>query len=233
MSLHLNRFRITARIYVGFGLLVALGLALALLGGWQFSVTGTQVSTLVTGSDQTARVLQGDHLLETMRRAALRYQTKGDQAMLKEFAEARSGASELLAQSVKAAMSDERGRQYQQAADLVATFKSDFDQLVALSNKAIEGNQKLAKSGVDLVGTVSKAVEMGRTLTDEDGKAAMHQLEVAVLSARLGSARFNVFKTSEFLDQAHVAAVEANKAFAAAEQAVRDEAVRTQVGAAK
>ncbi len=233
MSLNLNQFRITTRIYAGFGLLVALGLALALLGVWQFSATGGQVSTLVTASDQTARVLQEDRLLETVRRAALRYQTKGDQAMLKEFADADARATELLALSVKEATSDDRRRDFQQASDMVATFKSDFDQLVKQTNSMNIGNQNLAKSGVDLVATVSKAVEMGRSLSDEQAKTAMHQLEVAVLSARLGSARFNVFKTMDFLDQAHGAAAAAGKAFAASEQAIHDDAVRTQIGAAK
>jgi hypothetical protein len=77
--------------------------------------------------------------------------------MLKEFADAYSRATDLLTLSVKEATSDDRRRDYQQASDTVATFKSDFDQLVKLSNIVIIGNQNLAKSGVDLVAAVSKA----------------------------------------------------------------------------
>jgi hypothetical protein len=88
-------------------------LALALLGVWQFSLTSGQVNSLVTASDHTQAVLQEDRLLETMRRAALRYQTKGDQAVLKEFTDTHARATEMLMQSIKEATSDERRRGYQ------------------------------------------------------------------------------------------------------------------------
>ena len=229
MSLNLNRFRITSRIYGGFGLLVALGLVLAVLGVWQFSATHSQVDTLVTASDHTARVIEETRLLETMRRAALRYQTKSDQAMIKEFTDAQARTADLLAQSVKDATSPERQHQYQQASDMLVTFKSDFDQLVKLSNAASDGNKTLAKLGGELVGATNKASEMARALGDPEATAAVRNLEVAVLSSRLASARFTIFKTQEFLDQARTSAASTGKVIAAAEEAVKDEALDKQV----
>src|SRR5690242_6825277 len=81
MTLALNRFRIRSRIYGGFAALIVLVLAVALFGATQFAATGGQVGSLVTVSDQMARVLTVQRLLETLNRASLRYQTKGDKAL--------------------------------------------------------------------------------------------------------------------------------------------------------
>ncbi len=233
MSFNLNRFNITSRIYAGFALLVALGLSLAILGVWQFSATHGQVDRLVAGSDNTARVLEETRLLETMRRAALRYQTKSDQAMVKEFGDAEARAADLLTQSVKDASSEEQRRRYQQASEMVGTFKSDFDQLVKLSNAASTGNQTLAKLGGEVVSTINKAVETAKGLGDTAAIGPVRELEIAVLGARMAAARFSIFKTQNFLDQSQAASAAAMKALENTQQAVQDDALRAQIGQAK
>jgi len=234
MHLNLNRFRITTRIYAGFGLLVALGVAVAIWSAWQSSATSRSVDNLVTVSDHAQRVLRMSGLVETIRRAALRYQTKGDEAMIKEFADAQTRASELLALSIQDSLSEDRRQVYKQASETLASLKGDFDQLVKLTNAALDGvNRILPKLGGDLVGATNKAIEMSRATGDVEARASVLELEVSIMSARLLSARFSISKTQDLLDQFHVAAASTEKALAATEAAVNDEALRAQIGQVK
>ncbi|HLJ19964.1 MAG TPA: methyl-accepting chemotaxis protein [Stellaceae bacterium] len=231
--MNLNRFRITWRIYAGFGLLVVLGLTLALMGVWEFSSTGGQVDTLVTTSDHATRIIQMSRMLETMRRAALRYQTKSDPEMIKEFTGAHERVSELLAQSIKDALSEMRRDMYRQASDPLAGFKADFDQLVKLSNAASNGSQTLAKLGGEVVSGVNKATEIARGLGDAAASAAVRNIEVAVLTTRLASARFTIFKDPALLDQVHGAASSTDKAILEAGELIHDDALRAQIATLK
>ena len=233
MSLNLNRFHITSRIYAGFGLLVGLGLMLAILGVWQFSATDSQVETLVTASDHTARVLRENHLLETMRRAALQYQTKSDPEMIKEFADAHTRVSALLGEAAKDAVSDTGRRQYQEALGMLATVKGDFDQLVKLTNTASNGAQTLAKLGGEVVGGVNKASEIARALGNAELSAGVKNVEVGVLTTRLTSARFTIFKDPKLLDQVHAAAASTEKIIMETEELAQDEALHAQLAALK
>jgi len=229
----LNSFRITARIYSGFGVLIALGLALALFATWEFSATSGQVGILVTSGDHTARVIKITRLLETVNRAGLRYQTKGDEAMIKEFADAHAQASDLLAQAGKDALSAERRRTYDEMTGTLGAFKGEFEQLVQLSNAVRSNTAALSKIGGEVVGATSQAVKLGRASENPAVNAAVRDLEVSVLTARLASARFSVFKTTDMLDQFHAAAGAVDKAFAAAEQVASDPALAQSVGQAK
>jgi methyl-accepting chemotaxis protein len=229
----LNSFRITARIYSGFGVLVALGLTLALFASWQFSATSGQVGSLVIAADHTARLIKVTRLLETVNRAGLRYQTKGDEAMVKEFADAHAQASDLLAQSVRDALSAERRRTYEAMTGTLATFKGEFEQLVQLSNTVRSSNAALSKIGGEVVGATSQAVKLGRASENPAVSSAVRDLEVSVLTARLASARFSIFKTSDFLDQFHAAAAAVDKALASAEGVASDPALTHAIAQAK
>jgi methyl-accepting chemotaxis protein len=229
----LNRFRITARIYSGFGVLVALGLALALFAIWQFAATGGQVGSLVTTADHTARIIKVTRLLETVNRAGLRYQTKGDEAMVKEFSDAHAQVSDLLALSVKDALSEERRRTYQEMTGTLVAFKGEFEQLVQLSNAVRTSTAALSKIGGEVVGATSQAVKLGRASDDTAVNAAVRDLEVAVLTARLTSARFSIFKTADIIDQFHAAVGAVDKALAAASAVAADPALAQSIAQAK
>src|SRR5258707_2796728 len=74
--MRLSNFRIRTRIYVGFGSVILVGLAVALAGIWQMTSFGREVDRLVTAGDTVRRSLQVNRLAEAMRRTSLGYQTK-------------------------------------------------------------------------------------------------------------------------------------------------------------
>jgi methyl-accepting chemotaxis protein len=233
VSVGLNQLNVRSRIYAGFGLLVALGLALAALGLWQFSATGRQVGSLVTVSDHAADILRASHLLETMRRAALTYQTKGDAAMIKEFSDAHAQARELIARLAKDDASDARRRAYREVSDGLGPFKAAFDELVQLSNGGRERTAALTRLGGEFVAAIGRAVALVRAGDDMAASSAVRDAEVAGMATRLASTRLTIYKTEETLAQLRAAAEAGQKAFTAAEAALQDETQRTQLGQAQ
>ena len=233
MSVRLDQLRVRSRIYAGFGLLVALGLALAALGLWQFSATGRQVGSLVTVSDHTANILRASHLLEAMRRAALTYQTKGDPAMIKEFADARARATELVARLAKDDASDARRRAYREVSDGLGPFKAAFDQLVQLSNGGRERTAALTRLGGEFVAAIGRAVALVRAGDDMAASTAVRDAEIAGMATRLASTRLTIYKTEETLTQLRAAAAAGHKAFTDAQAVLQDEAQRTELDQAQ
>jgi methyl-accepting chemotaxis protein len=233
VSIGLNRLHIRSRIYAGFGLLVALGLALSMVGLWEFSATGRQVNGLVRAADQTARVLKATHLLETMRRAALTYQTKGDPAAIKEFADAHAQAVETIAVSARDALTDERRRAYQDVGAALGPFKAAFDEQVQMSNGSHERTVTLTKLGSEFVAAIGKAVEGARASDDLAVNVAVRDVEVAGLMMRLASTRFTIWKNEETATQLRATAIAADKTYAAAEAVVHDPALRSLLAQAK
>jgi len=213
-----NHFRISSRLYAGFGSLMVLGMALALVAAWQFSAAGSQVGTLVPAADQTTRVITATRLLETLNRAGLRYQTKGDEAMIKEFADAHAQLAAVLAHAADDAASPPRRQLYQEMNDTAATYKTEFNQLVQLTNTVRVSNAALSKLGGEVVQATGQAIKIGRAEDNPALNEKSRDLEVAVLGARLASARFTIFKTPDTRQQFRIAAATVDKAFAAVEQ---------------
>jgi methyl-accepting chemotaxis protein len=212
MNLRLNHFRITTRIYAGFGALVLLGVALAGFGVVQMSSVGSQVGRLVTRSDATATNLELGHALETLRRATLQYSMAGDEGSIKEFTDAHAQAAASLKSLIAVVTSDERKRIYTGMEQSLVSARSDFDRFVTIAKSIAEGNALLAKVGGSVVGNLNRAAEIAGGGNDQAVTLAMRDLEITVLSARLMAARFSIFKDPESLKTARAAIAKADQA---------------------
>src|SRR4029079_7583448 len=105
----LNRFRITTRIYSGFGCLIMLGLAIAICGLWQLSAIERAASLMATLEERATNNLDSMRELQAMRRSAIEYQALNDKAGRDRFAEAYSKVSDLLKTAARDNASEERG----------------------------------------------------------------------------------------------------------------------------
>src|SRR5262249_15495203 len=103
---------IKARIYGGFGVLVVLGLGLALFAVWQLTAVEGAIGKLGALSNNNTRALEISREFETMRRGSLRYKFDGEEAALKLGTEAAAKATELLQAAAKATLSEERRKTY-------------------------------------------------------------------------------------------------------------------------
>jgi methyl-accepting chemotaxis protein len=216
--MHLNRFRITSRLYAGFGALIVLGLALSVFGVWQLSSVESQLGGLVLVSNDTARILDTGHLLETMRRASLRYQGTGEEAAFKEFGEAEAGTRTAIDMLAKTALTEERRRLYGAVNDTLTAYRQAFDQVAKLVKATLDGNNALSKTGTELSGALNRAIEIARGGDDPASVIALRELENAVLTTRLMSARFIIFKEPAGVAALHAAVEKTNKALDTATQ---------------
>jgi hypothetical protein len=108
----LNRFRIKVRINAGFGILIAIALLMAAVGGWELTTIGREVGRLWTVSETASRNQQVVGLAEKMRRLSLRLKTTWDDAAVAQYKEAHEKAAELLAIAAQSTLSEDRRQMY-------------------------------------------------------------------------------------------------------------------------
>ncbi len=220
MQLSLNRYHIKSRIYAGFGLLIALGIALAAFGGWQLARVGGQFGQLVTISDHASRTDEMERLAEVLRRAALYYKDTNDDATITEFGAAEARAAELLKAASEDAELPERRRAYAETVGATETLKRDFDQLVQLGKRIKEGRRFAVQTGAALAQTLTRTVEIALAQNDATAALAIRSLEVSVLTVRGLAPLVSVYKTPASLAAVSAAVDKTNKLLASVEPAL-------------
>src|ERR1700681_4564062 len=90
------RIGIKGRIFAGFGLLIALALALALFGVWALSSIQSEMGRMSRLSDNRVRALELNRELGVMRQAAQNFHQTASEVDLKQGTEAATKAIELL-----------------------------------------------------------------------------------------------------------------------------------------
>ena len=156
----LNRLKISSRIYVGFGLLIILGLGVAGFGAYQFSDIGKQVGKMTLLSVDMQRVLQAKSQLETIRREETRYRLNADTAALQGRNSSQARIGVLLTQLAVSAPSEEQRRIYGSLQELLSAHEVSFNQYLQLSKTAADARASL--------------IAVGETL-----KTATHKLDLA------------------------------------------------------
>src|SRR5450432_2510496 len=143
----LNRFRIKARIYSGFGAIIVIGLGVAAFGGWQLTKIGGQVEHFGAVSENAGRNLEVSGFTKEMRRLSLRFKLAGTESAIKDFKTAQTAGSELLATAAKVTTSDERRRLYGEVSAKIGEVAQGFDKLVQIDAKMKADRAKLFSGG--------------------------------------------------------------------------------------
>lgn len=87
-ALRLNRFRITTRVFAGFGCLIGLGLAVAAFDLYQLANVEREGEVISLADARITHDLTSMLTLETMRRTAESYRFSRDHAAQVQFGEA-------------------------------------------------------------------------------------------------------------------------------------------------
>ncbi len=216
--MNMLRLGIKGRVYSGFGVLVALSLALALFGGWQLSSLSTKAGELALIAEYGSYNQQVGRHLEVMQRSVLAFRLNGEDEALKAGDEAASRAVKLLQELSRVALSQERRRIYDGIAADIASFQSVRENLVAVVHHLRGERDKLFRLGEDLTAATDKLIQTARR---DDDRPANRQLaavvETAVLLVRVANWRFLVtqdpngaatFKTNLERAAATIAALE-------------------------
>jgi hypothetical protein len=95
-------------VYRGFGVLVALALALACFAVWELSSIETGIQKFSAVNDNTIRALEVSKRIETILRSNLRYTIDADEQAAEDAETAEASAIELLKAASAATISEER-----------------------------------------------------------------------------------------------------------------------------
>ncbi len=183
--------RISARIALGFSLLIVLGLGAVGVGLYQFSVVGAQVGALTTLSAGAQSVMTASHRLETMRRAEARHRLSADAASLRVREDSEAEVTALLTQRIGASRSAARRETYRSVLAALQAHDASFGRYLEASAAAAEGVAKLSATGDALSdGTARMTQAFAATTRDPASMAAATAAERAVLLVRVASLRF-------------------------------------------
>jgi hypothetical protein len=95
-AFRLNRFRVTSRVYGGFGCLIVLGLAIAANGLAQLARVEDDANRLAVSNERMGNNFNSMLDLQTMRRAAMEYKALNDKTVSGQFNDAYEKSSALL-----------------------------------------------------------------------------------------------------------------------------------------
>jgi methyl-accepting chemotaxis protein len=186
----LVRRGIRSRIYGGFAILVALGVALAVFATRELLAIQTDVGKMSALSDNSTRALLIGHDFETLQRTLLRYKFDADEAALKEEGEAAARAVELLQEAAIATLSEERRRTYNGIEADIGTLQGKREDLIRITKSMQADHAKLSSGGSTLSERSDKLLAAARATPDRTIVANAATVENAVLLVRVAILRF-------------------------------------------
>ena len=186
-----NRLRVRTRIYLGFGLLVALSLGVAGFGIYQISGVGGQARLMTDMSVDMRRVTTIARLVEAVSGAETRYRTDPNPATLELRQSSRNQAELLLKQSVASASSPAERESYRAILALLKSHDDVFDRYRQSASTAIDNRAALLSGGDQLfTDTEQLFTATGQASLPQPVLDAAAELERNMLLVRVASWRF-------------------------------------------
>jgi methyl-accepting chemotaxis protein len=184
-------FGLRARLYLGFGVLVVLGLGMAGFAMSGLSNVAGSVDSMVATSSNLVRVLEVSRDIEALRRGTARYRVEADPNALKDMKEAEVQVAGLLAEAANETASDQRRKLYNGIGDTLRAAAVERDAFVRLFQTGFAERAKLATAGDVLsAATTRLVVATGQAGADADQSAAAAHVNASVLLVSVASWRF-------------------------------------------
>ena len=182
--------KVRTRIYLGFGFLVALTIAIALFAVSEFAKIADLVKTMDALAGNTQRVLTSTRDLEAIRRAETRYLLDGSEEALKAVRDHEARAGTLMTDSARATLSEERRRTYDGVQDTLVKHDANVNQFAGLIGRSLAARARLFTGGDTLTAAANHLVETARAGQDPRLAEAAGTVEAAVLLVRVANWRF-------------------------------------------
>ena len=212
-----NRFKISTRIFAGFGALIVLSLFLAGFGIYQLSDVGHETRAMNAISGNVVRVLDAAHSLEAIRRAETRVRLDADPASFKDVKDNESQVRGLMVEAGQNTLSEERRRTYKSVLDALQTHDETFDRYADYIKTVTQRRAGLFTGGDTLTAAATRLVDAARATHDPAMAEAAANVNAAILLVRVANWRFMAtsdkggpatFKTNSDKAQAALAALE-------------------------
>jgi methyl-accepting chemotaxis protein len=194
----LGRLTVSARIYFGFGILAALGLAVAGFGVVQSSYVGTEISGMTKVADNMRRVLEASHLMETILRAETRYRLDAAPEALATRQVSEAKARTLLDESKRATLSEERRRLYDTVLNGLQTHDRSVERYLQYAQAAAAARSMTSTAGQ----TNSQAAVVARAAQEASSGVQTVAAAAEQLSASIGEISSQVAESARMSGQA-------------------------------
>lgn len=188
-SLRLSRLKLSSRLFLGFGALVVIGLALAGFGAWQLTNIEDQVARMGNFAGNTVRTLRQGQLVETMRRSRIQF-VDGEDGKEKEFKETVAATAALLKTSIEVTLSQERRQLFSSVASILQDHDKKFNELAQFVRQQRDERAKLLAGGEALTAATDKLMATARQTQDAAVIQAAVGVDRTVLLVRTANWRF-------------------------------------------
>ncbi len=180
-----GRFKVSTRLYFGFGLLVIISVGMAGFGITQFAGIGHQVATMSEVSVRVARAARLNVVLETIRRTELRVCVDDDPEALTSQSSAVAEAAQIAADGLAVARTDLGRKMYggvlngvNENATLFADFRALRDKAAGAQAKLFTGgNAVTAGKGFAVVASEVKSLATQTAKATEDIASQITQIQ--------------------------------------------------------
>jgi methyl-accepting chemotaxis protein len=181
---------IRSRLFLGFGAVVALTVALAAFTGWQFLGVRGEIAAMATVSQQALAAREVAEQLQGLRRTNFKFIMEADQAAFKEAEEREAKTLEILKAAEATAASDERRAIYQGLQKSVEDLRANRQSLGELVARKVAGRDALFTGGDAFNAATQKLVQAAQDNGDPDLIQGAARLETDVFLTGIASWRF-------------------------------------------
>lgn len=172
--MRLLRIRLRTRIFLGFGLLIALMLGIAGFGSYGLSTVGDEIDKLDGIAGNSNRLEELALRLDIVRRGLADYRAGAGDDVLPEVTEAEARALALLTASADYTLSAQRRAMFNGVADRLRAFAAARERFVGAAVAGTAGRAALLDAGTVLTGAADG-------VDDTDAASAMRRIEAVGL----------------------------------------------------
>ena len=184
------RFRLRTRIFLGFGVLIALLLGIAAFGSYGLSLVGAEIDVMDGIAGNANRQQELVLRLEVVRRGLADYRIDAGKDSLNEVVEAEARAAALLKESAQYTLSEQRRAMFNGVAEKLRSFVTMRERFVALRDSAASERSTLFADGNALRAAVKRLADATLASGDSADEARLIAVRLATQDVETTGARF-------------------------------------------
>ena len=188
--LRLPQFRLRTRIFLGFGVLIALLIGIAAYGSNGLSIVGEEINKLDGIAGNADRLQELALRMEIARAAVAEFALDGAPASLHEATAAEARAASLLAESARDTLSERRRAVFNGIAAQLETFQAGQTHFAALRESNAAAREQLFKASADLRAATMRLQAIARASGSPDVQAWVSALSLILAAADADGSRF-------------------------------------------
>jgi methyl-accepting chemotaxis protein len=184
------RFRLRARIFLGYGVLIALLLGIAAYGSYGLSVVGNEIDKMDGIAGNTNRSQELALRMEVIRRGLAFYRIDQDAEALHDVADAETRAGTLLKEAADYTLSEQRRAMFNGVATKLSALKVTRERFASQLDAGTAESKKLLIVGDTFRAAATRVMDAALASGDSADAAHATDARVAVLAAEATGLRF-------------------------------------------